>query len=83
MPVTLTEEQTALATAIGEFCRREVGSKERRDELTDGGRHAHSDELYRKMAELGWVGIAAPEAYGGAGQGMRELLVFLEETAYV
>lgn len=34
------------------------------------------------MAELGWVGIAAPEAYGGAGQGMRELLVFLEETAY-
>lgn len=82
MPVTLTEEQTALATAIGEFCRREVGSKERRDELTDGGRHAHSDELYRKMAELGWVGIAAPEAYGGAGQGMRELLVFLEETAY-
>lgn len=82
MPVTLTEEQTALATAIGEFCRREVGSKERRDELTDGGQHAHSDELYRKMAELGWVGIAAPEAYGGAGQGMRELLVFLEETAY-
>lgn len=27
MPVTLTEEQTALATAIGEFCRREVGSR--------------------------------------------------------
>ena len=34
------------------------------------------------MADLGWLGIALPEEYGGAGQGMADLLVFLEETAY-
>ena len=82
MPVTLTEDQADLARTIGEFCRREIGTQERRDELTGHGEHPHSDEIYRKMAGLGWLGIATPEEYGGAGQGMRELLVFLEETSY-
>jgi acyl-CoA dehydrogenase len=31
------------------------------------------------MAELGWVGLAFPEAYGGAGLGFAELVVVLEE----
>ena len=80
MPVTLTEEQADLAAAIGEFCRREVPDKARRDELTADG--PHSPSLYRKMAELGWLGIALPEAYGGADGSMTDLLVFLEETSY-
>lgn len=80
MPVTLTEDQADLAAAIGEFCRREVPDKARRDELTVEG--PHSTEIYRKMAELGWLGISLPEEYDGAGQGMTELLVFLEETSY-
>ena len=75
MPVTLTEDQTDLAKAIGDFCRREIGSKERRDELTGGGRHAHSDEIYRKMADLGWLGIATPEEYGGAEMEWRQCLL--------
>ncbi|MCD2194838.1 acyl-CoA/acyl-ACP dehydrogenase [Actinomycetospora endophytica] len=80
MPVTLTEEQDALAAAIGEFARREIPDKETRDRLTADG--PHSDEIYRKMADLGWLGIALPEAYGGADGSMTDLLVFLEETAY-
>ncbi|HYH30018.1 MAG TPA: acyl-CoA dehydrogenase family protein [Pseudonocardia sp.] len=80
MPVTLTEEQQDLATAIGEFARREVPDKARRDELTVEG--PHSMEIYRKMAEQGWLGIALPEAYGGSGGSMTDLLVFLEETSY-
>lgn len=80
MPVTLTEEQDALATAIAEFARREIPDKATRDRLTANG--PHSDEIYRKMADLGWLGIALPEAYGGADGSMTDLLVFLEETAY-
>jgi isovaleryl-CoA dehydrogenase len=80
MPVTLTEEQNALATAIGEFARREIPDKAARDRLTADG--PHSDQVYRKMADLGWLGIALPEAYGGADGSMTDLLVFLEETAY-
>ena len=82
MPVTLTEDQADLAAAIGEFCRREVPDKAARDALTDHGTVPHSDALYRRMADLGWLGIALPEEYGGSGQGMAELLVFLEETSY-
>ena len=80
MPVTLTEEQQALATAIAEFARREIPDKAARDRLTVDG--PHSDEVYRKMADLGWLGIALPEAYGGSDGSMTDLLVFLEETAY-
>ena len=80
MPVTLTETQSDLAAAIGEFCRREIPDKARRDELTADGPHSH--EIYRKMADLGWLGIGLPEAYGGADGSMTDLLVFLEETAY-
>lgn len=82
MPVTLTEEQTAFAEAIGDFCRREVPDKARRDELTAHGAEPHSVETYRKMADLGWLGIALPEAYGGSDGSMTDLLVFLEETSY-
>ena len=34
------------------------------------------------MAELGWLGVAVPEEYGGAGSGMVDMCLFLEETAY-
>jgi isovaleryl-CoA dehydrogenase len=80
--VTLTEEQRDFVAAIDAFCRREVGSREQWADLTDGGTAPHNAGLYRRMAELGWLGVAVPEAYGGAGQGMVELLLFLETTAY-
>ena len=35
--------------------------------------------LYRKMAELGWMGLVVPEAYGGAGVGMLELALLCEQ----
>lgn len=39
-----------------------------------------SRELWREMAELGWVGLCLPEAHGGAGLGFAELCVVLEEA---
>ncbi|CAM02748.1 alkylation response protein AidB-like acyl-CoA dehydrogenase [Saccharopolyspora erythraea NRRL 2338] len=82
MPRALTDEQRDFVDAIGEFCRRECGTKQQRDALTDHGRHPHSRELYARMAELGWLGVSIPQDYGGAGRGMAELCLFLEETAY-
>ena len=82
MPRAFTDEQRALVDAIADFCRRECGTKEQRDRLTDGGRHPHNQEIYAKMARLGWLGIAVGEQYGGAGRGMADLCLFLEETAY-
>ncbi|TCO54225.1 acyl-CoA dehydrogenase family protein [Actinocrispum wychmicini] len=80
--MTLTDERRDFVAAIEEFCRREVGTREQWLKLTDGGDNPHNAELYRKLAELGWLGVAVPEAYGGAGQSMVDLLLFLETTAY-
>jgi alkylation response protein AidB-like acyl-CoA dehydrogenase len=82
MPRVLSDERRDLLKAIADFCRRECGTKEQRDELTVNGQEQHNQKLYEKMAGLGWLGIAVPEEYGGAGQGMTDLCLFLQETSY-
>jgi len=37
------------------------------------------DTLWRHAAELGWTGLAVPEEYDGAGQGLVELCLVAEE----
>ncbi|MEV6964237.1 acyl-CoA dehydrogenase family protein [Hamadaea sp. NPDC051192] len=76
-----TDEQRSLVAAVQDFCRREAGTREQRQKLTNGGRENHSPELYRKMADLGWLGLSLPEEFDGGGAGMVELCLFLEETA--
>jgi 3-oxocholest-4-en-26-oyl-CoA dehydrogenase beta subunit len=39
-----------------------------------------SDQLWRQIAEMGWLGIPVPGQYGGAGMGFVDLAVLLEET---
>jgi len=82
MTVTFTPEQEAFAEAIRDFAKRECGTREQRDALTDGGKEPHNVDLYAKIAELGWLGIAVSEEYGGSGGGMVDLCLFLEEMAY-
>ncbi|MGW3349508.1 acyl-CoA dehydrogenase family protein [Nonomuraea rubra] len=82
LTLTMTDERRDFVAAIEDFCRREAGTREQWLKLTDGGTEPHNAELYGKMAELGWLGVAVPEQYGGAGQSMVDLLLFLETTAY-
>jgi isovaleryl-CoA dehydrogenase len=67
--------------AIRDFARRECGTREQRDALTDHGREPHNASLYERIASLGWVGIAIPEEYGGAGGGAVDLSLLCEEFA--
>jgi butyryl-CoA dehydrogenase len=76
----LSDEQRAFAESIRDFCRRECGTREQRDALTEGGREAHNQPLYLQMAELGWAGVAIPQEYGGAGGSLVDLCIFFEET---
>lgn len=78
--VHFTDEQTAFARAVADFCKREAGTREQRDALTNGGTELHSQELYKKMADLGWTGLLVPEEYGGAGAGNVEMCILLEEA---
>ncbi|MBI1328647.1 MAG: acyl-CoA dehydrogenase [Alphaproteobacteria bacterium] len=39
------------------------------------------EEFYRAVAAEGWLGIAMPEAYGGAGLGILEAAIFMQAVA--
>jgi isovaleryl-CoA dehydrogenase len=78
---SLTDEQRAFIEAIRDFARREVGTREQRDALTDHGRNPHNEQIYARVAELGWIGASIPEEYGGSGGGAVDMCLMLEETA--
>jgi alkylation response protein AidB-like acyl-CoA dehydrogenase len=80
-PNTLTDEQRAFVESIRDFAKRECGTREQRDALTDHGREPHNPEIYAKVADLGWLGVAIPEQYGGSGGGAVDMCLLCEEFA--
>ena len=78
---TMTDEQRAFVEAIRDFAKRECGTHEQRDALTDHGNDPHNQELYKRIAKLGWLGASIPEEYGGSGGGAVELCLLCEEFA--
>ena len=45
----------------------------------EAGGSGHIPELWQEMAELGWLGLAMPSAYGGSDGGFLDLYVLYEE----
>jgi len=77
--LNLTDEQRAFVEAIRDFAKRECGTREQRDALTENGREPHNAEIYAKIADLGWLGAAIPEEFGGTGGGSVDLCLLCEE----
>lgn len=77
--MSLTVEQADLVAAVRDFCQRELGTREQRNALTHNGEHAHSDVIYAKLAEAGYLGISIPEEYGGSGGGLMDQCLLHEE----
>jgi len=75
----LSDEQQDFVEAIRDFAKRECGTSEQREQLTEGYTELHNDELVRRLGELGWLGASVPEEYGGTGGGMVDACLFLEE----
>lgn len=80
MDLGLSEEQEMLKTAARDFLQKECPKQmvKQLDESDEG----YSPELWRKMAELGWLGLPFPEEYGGGGGSFLDLAVLLEEMGY-
>ena len=78
----LTDERRAFVDSIRDFCRRECGTREQRERLTDNGSRHHNQDLYARMAELGWLGVSVDEEYGGTGGGAVDMCLLLDELAY-
>ena len=82
MSLQLTDEQKSMVATLRDFAARECGSREKLMELTNGGTTHHNDAIARKLADLGFLGLSIPEEYGGAGGGLADACVLLDELAY-
>src|SRR3981189_214418 len=81
MGVEFSPEQQDFAKAIADFAKREAGTREKRDQLTNHDEHQHNQALYEKMAELGWLGLTVSEEYGGSDASMVDMCILLEESS--
>ena len=77
MDLSLTETQELIKSTARQF----VGDAYPKDVLleldrTDTG---FSDDLWRQVADLGWLGMAVPEEYGGSGNSLTDVAVLFEE----
>jgi isovaleryl-CoA dehydrogenase len=77
----LSDEQRDFVDAIRDFCDRECGTPDQRERLTNGYREHHNFDIYKQMADLGWLGVTIPEQYGGSGGSMLDACLFMEETS--
>ena len=77
MDFSLSEEQQLLKDSVDRFVREEYTLAQRRELVaTDEG---FSRDHWAKMAELGWLSVSIPEAYGGIGGGPVDTMVLMEE----
>ena len=77
MRFAFTDEQLAMRDAVRGFLEKECPPKVVRDAWTnDTGRSG----LWRRLGELGVLGVLAPEAHGGFGGDFLDLVLLLEET---
>ena len=65
-PEDFSEEQNMMKEAVMEFNDREIIPHKPRFEAKD---YALTEDVMRKAGELGFLGVAVPEAYGGLGMG--------------
>lgn len=74
MDFELSKEQKQIQKAVREF----VKGKFKKDVIQDlVEQHAYPEKIWKKAAELGFIGIHYPEAYSGMGLGcMENILVF-------
>ena len=73
----LTEQQEAIREAISRICSQ-FGDEYWLARDQDG---QFPDEFVKAITEGGWLGIAMPEAYGGAGLGITETTIMAHTIA--
>src|ERR671924_286954 len=77
MDLGLTEAQEILKGSVADFVQREYGKNTLL--ALEGTPTGITPELLRKVADLGWLGVVIPEAYGGEGRSLTDAAVLFEE----
>jgi alkylation response protein AidB-like acyl-CoA dehydrogenase len=74
-PEDFSEEQLMMKEAVKEFNEREIIAHRDRFEAKD---YALTEEVMRKAGEMGFLGVAVPEAYGGLDMGFVSTMLVCE-----
>ena len=77
MNLTLSDEQEVLRKTAREFVKRYIPKafvKEMEEDPT-----GFTDDIWKQMAQLGWMGWVVPIEYGGIGGSFLDIAVLLEE----
>lgn len=77
MNLDFNEEQQMFRTAARTFLTTECPKRKVRE--IEESEKGFDPELWKKIADLGWTGLAVPETYGGSGSEFTTLLVLFEE----
>ncbi len=77
MDLRFTEAQEILRKMARDFLATECPKSLVRE--VEQSPKGYSPELWRKMAELGWMGLVIPEQYDGMGYTFQDLTVLVEE----
>ena len=76
MNFSLSEEQRLLKDSAERFVRENCSLDQRRALVES--EPGYSERSWRQMAELGWLGVGVPEAFGGTGGGPVEMMVLMD-----
>ena len=74
-PEDFSEEQIMMKDAVKEFNDREIVAHRERFEAKD---YKLTEEVMKKAGELGFLGVAVPEEYGGMGMGFVSTMITCE-----
>jgi 3-oxochol-4-en-24-oyl-CoA dehydrogenase len=77
MPIAITDEHQELASTVRGVLTAHKTLQAARALLESDDEPRPS--YWSEMVDLGWLGIHLPEAYGGSGAGLLELVVVLDE----
>lgn len=80
MSLVLTEDQQLLKDSAKSFCQQSAPISVLRRLRDSKDENGYDTQLWQQMVELGWAGMAIPEAYGGFEFGYGGLGVVLEES---
>ncbi len=79
MEFELSEEYRMIQRMVREFAEKEIAPRAEEIDETD----RFPEDLFRRMGELGILGLPFPEEYGGSGADYIALVLALEEIARV
>ena len=74
-----TEEHRMIRRMVREFAEKEIAPRAEEIDETD----RFPDDLFRRIGDLGIIGLPFPEEYGGSGGDYTSLVIALEEIARV